>query len=427
MARDGWKVIGKVGRSAARGRKQTSTTRLLAAIALIALLGVLLSPLGATPAFAQDSSDSSIVPTNGDPDQSTSDSADLATSATVPNWSPPSTVYIPDTGQSIDGVFLDFWRANGGASMYGNPITPEVTENGHIVQYYQYARFEYWPEDPDGYVVHLGSIGQALRPFVVARMPMFGDAHDKAVRQAMQVVRAWWPVDAATAKRQPTDSWTYVPETGHTVANGFKQVWDATGGATYLGNPLSEEYTLHGTTYQVFERGQLAWKQGSDPWMVALGVVLAKRFNISTDPVGQGDLPIYSEALFTPPPAVTGEKWIDVNLSTQYLIVYQGDTVISETYVSTGRPGFETPTGTFHILTKLLSQDMEGVIGGEYYNVPAVPWVMYFTDFGHALHGTYWHNNFGYQMSHGCVNLPMDFAEWLYGWAPIGTRVEIHY
>jgi lipoprotein-anchoring transpeptidase ErfK/SrfK len=70
---------------------------------------------------------------------------------------------------------------------------------------------------------------------------------------------------------------------------------------------------------------------------------------------------------------------------------------------------------------------MEGVINGEYYDVPSVPWVMYFTDLGHALHGTYWHNNFGQTMSHGCVNLPMDFAEWLYGWADIGTRVEIHY
>jgi lipoprotein-anchoring transpeptidase ErfK/SrfK len=311
--------------------------------------------------------------------------------------------------------------------MYGNPISVELTENNHIVQYYEYARFEYWPEDPDGNVVHLGNIGEALRPIVVARMPLGGKGSTSAISQAAKVAQAWWPVDAGTAKKQPTDSWIYIPETKHTIAGGFKSFWDATGGAAYLGNPLSEEYFIHGVTYQVFERGQLAWKKGSDPWMVALGSVLAKRFNISTAAVDQGNLPTYNEALWTPPPSATGEKWIDVNLSAQYLIVYQGDTVIAETYVSTGRPGFETPTGTFHILTKLESQTMEGVIGGEYYNVPDVPWVMYFTDFGHALHGTYWHNNFGVQMSHGCVNLPMDFAAWLYTWAPIGTRVEIHY
>ena len=122
-----------------------------------------------------------------------------------------------------------------------------------------------------------------------------------------------------------------------------------------------------------------------------------------------------------------GERWIEVNLSTQYLIAWEGDVSIAETYVSTGRPGFDTPPGTYHILVKLETQTMEGVIGGEYYNVPDVPWVQYFTNYGHALHGTYWHNNFGAVMSHGCVNLPMDFAEWLYGWTSIGTRVEIHY
>ena len=100
---------------------------------------------------------------------------------------------------------------------------------------------------------------------------------------------------------------------------------------------------------------------------------------------------------------------------------------IYETYVSTGRQGFETPPGTYHVLTKLESQTMEGVLGGEYYNVPDVPWVQYFTNRGHAIHGAYWHNNFGYVMSHGCVNLPLDFAAWLYTWTSIGTRVEIHF
>ena len=68
---------------------------------------------------------------------------------------------------------------------------------------------------------------------------------------------------------------------------------------------------------------------------------------------------------------------------------------------------------------------MEGLIGGEYYNVPQVPDVMYFTDEGHAFHGTYWHNNFGQVMSHGCVNLPLDLAAWLYDWTPMGTAVLI--
>jgi hypothetical protein len=124
----------------------------------------------------------------------------------------------------------------------------------------------------------------------------------------------------------------------------------------------------------------------------------------------------------------SGAIWIDVNLSTQYMRVYRGNTVVMETYVSTGRtPNFTTPTGTFYINTKLPSQTMSGTLQGETYHVPNVPWVMYFTDRGHAIHGAYWHNNFGQVMSHGCINLPVSFSEWLYSVSPIGTRVVIHY
>ena len=119
------------------------------------------------------------------------------------------------------------------------------------------------------------------------------------------------------------------------------------------------------------------------------------------------------------------QKAIVVSISHQMLWAYKGDDVVLSSYVSTGRTGFETPLGSFAVLSKLPSQTMEGVIGGEYYNVPDVPSVLYFTNSGHALHGTYWHNNFGTPMSHGCVNLPLDVAAWLYDWAPIGTPVRV--
>lgn len=131
-------------------------------------------------------------------------------------------------------------------------------------------------------------------------------------------------------------------------------------------------------------------------------------------------------AIATPMTGSTkAQKAIVVSISHQMLWAYKGDRVVLRSYVSTGRAGFDTPVGSFTILSKLPSQTMEGVIGGEYYNVPDVPDVMYFTDRGHALHGTYWHNNFGTPMSHGCVNLPMDVAAWLYDWAPVGTPVQI--
>jgi hypothetical protein len=348
-------------------------------------------------------------------------------------WAAPRTVYIPETGQSVDGYFLDVWRAWGAASL-GMPITPEITENGIIVQYYEYARMEYWPDDPNGEVVKFGNIGLELKPVTMFRtMPNAPGIDDAAARtpQLSHELRAWLPVDAKTAAKPDTATWRYIDETQHTIQFGFKDFWEATGEAEYLGNPVTEEYELHGTTYQVFERGQLAWTSEAGVWMVPVGEVLAQRYRIDMAPQAQGNLPIYSEDLFVPPPEPVvppdGERVIEINLSTQYLIAWQGGVSVGETYVSTGRPGFDTPPGTYYILSHLESQTMEGVLGGEYYNVPDVPWVMYFTNLGHAIHGAYWHNNFGAVMSHGCVNLPVGFAEWLFYWAPNGARVEIHW
>lgn len=360
-------------------------------------------------------------------------------SAAPTGWTAPRTVYIPETGQSIDGVFLDFWRGNNGIANYGYPITPEIEQNGHIVQYYSYARFEYWPEDPNGVIVQLGKIGEELRPKLVQRttFPGVGTGASKSTvnQEMVDFAQAWVPLDK-TAEAPNSETWRYVPETKHSVAHGFKTFWENSGEAAYLGYPLTEEYALKDTTYQIFERGQLAWQKDKDPWLVPLGEVLAKQYKISTDPIEQGDLPVYSEELFippapeadasgAPPPPPGAPQSIVVSLSQQMMWAYEGETVVLSSLVSTGKPGFETPPGTFQILVKKEIEDMEGLIGGEYYNVPQVPDVMYFTDVGHAFHGTYWHNNFGTPMSHGCVNLPMDVAAWLYDWTPIGTVVLI--
>ena len=346
------------------------------------------------------------------------------------DWAPPRTVYIPETGHSIDGVFLDVWRAWGGALSWGYPITPEFEANGHIVQYYAFGRFEYWPEDPNGNVVHFGELGAEMRPHVIRRgLPGSGPT----ATQTALAARAWLPLDSDEVEPDSAD-WRFVPETKHGVAGAIKAIWGATGEASYLGNPLTEAYVVDGVTYEVFERGKVAQEPGGQPYLLPIGELMAARYQLDTTPMAQGDLPIYSEDLFVPPPAPTltgvtvdpnAEKWIRVSLSQQYLWAMQGDVAVWEGYISTGTERFETPAGSYRILTKLESQTMEGVLGGEYYNVPDVPWVMYFTDWGHALHGTYWHSNFGTPMSHGCVNLPMDVAAWMYQWAPLGARVEI--
>lgn len=119
---------------------------------------------------------------------------------------------------------------------------------------------------------------------------------------------------------------------------------------------------------------------------------------------------------------VTSGKWIDVNLSKQLLVAYEGSTPVLTSLVSTGISIHPTVVGTFNIYVKYNSQAMSG----PGYYLPGVPYVMYFYS-AYALHGTYWHHNFGHPMSHGCVNLPTDKAQWLYNWAPIGTPVHVHY
>jgi LysM repeat protein len=125
-------------------------------------------------------------------------------------------------------------------------------------------------------------------------------------------------------------------------------------------------------------------------------------------------------------PSGGGERWIDVNLSTQTLTAYQGQTPVLQRSVSTGLWGTPTVAGTFKVYAKYPSVHMIGGWGAGYYNLPNVPHVMYFYK-GYALHGTYWHNNFGAPMSHGCVNLSLADAKWLYNWASVGTKVVTHY
>ena len=136
------------------------------------------------------------------------------------------------------------------------------------------------------------------------------------------------------------------------------------------------------------------------------------------------------------------EKWIEVDLSEQKIRAWEGNSLFLESLISSGKWA-PTPTGEYRIWIKFHYAKMEGGKKGTgtYYYLPNVPYIMYFYK-GFGLHGTYWHNNFGQPMSHGCVNLPIPVAEKLYYWTtPIvldgkhqalatsnnpGTRIVIH-
>jgi lipoprotein-anchoring transpeptidase ErfK/SrfK len=115
------------------------------------------------------------------------------------------------------------------------------------------------------------------------------------------------------------------------------------------------------------------------------------------------------------------EQWIEVNVTTQRLIAWEGDIPVYAVIVSTGNVENPTPTGIFEIQTKLPVARMRG----EGYDVPDVPFVMYY-DGNYAIHGAYWHHRFGTPVSHGCTNVAVDHAEWLFNWASVGTMVVVH-
>lgn len=125
-----------------------------------------------------------------------------------------------------------------------------------------------------------------------------------------------------------------------------------------------------------------------------------------------------------PTPEELAARWIYVDLSEQSLTAYQGVYPVFTTLVSTGLARYPTVVGDFEVYVKYDSTRMTGGYGADYYDLANVPHTMYFYG-GYALHGAYWHDNFGNPMSHGCVNLALPDAELLYNWAAVGTKVVV--
>jgi len=124
---------------------------------------------------------------------------------------------------------------------------------------------------------------------------------------------------------------------------------------------------------------------------------------------------------------------IEVDLTTQRLYAYENDRLIYDFLISSGTWD-RTPVGTFTVWTKIRSQKMSGGSKelGTYYYLPNVPYILFFYNdkiakkMGYSLHGTYWHNNFGTPMSHGCVNMRTPDVAQIFNWASVGTQITIY-
>jgi lipoprotein-anchoring transpeptidase ErfK/SrfK len=365
--------------------------------------------------------------------------------AAAQDWSPPRTVWVEDAGHTIDGYFLDLWREF--PDLLGQPITEEwespvavdnYDRDDRYVQYFEHMAIVYVPEAPDE--------AQQVRTLPLGQEALERDS--KELEKLSLPKTASCGTLAASACKAFDD-------TKHTVRNGFLDFWNQHDGARLIGAPLSEEFVdKEGYTTQYYEKVVLRWKEGLPITPRAVGSESANAQKLATDKIKQPNaIPIYEEELFVEPKIdpsqivtggepVTGvgamdfgpgpqqgaSKEIVVSVGRQSMWAYQDDKLVTASLVSTGTAGSiatTTPVGTYSVLTKFRTQTMKGVIDNEAYEVKDVPWVMYFDNLGNALHGTYWHSNFGTPMSHGCVNLPMDVAEYLYSWAPEGTAVTI--
>ncbi len=360
-------------------------------------------------------------------------------------------VYFKKTGHTLRGTFLDYWRANGGMAGFGAPISEPFALDGYYSQAFQRAVLQYRPEFQyvDAPVLAAASIGTVLAR---ANGDLTNSSGQRRFGGGDPRHAVWTPLDpnGNSVARALDRGGIFFEGTGHTVTDAFLDWYRANEGLYYLGQPISQVFERNGANWQYFEGGAL--RQLEEGVHVApLASLALSRLGIDTTPLDANGLPEYDESLFitsyNPNPIgsadAPGRRWMEINLTRQQLWAYQGETPIMTTLVSTGLTPNNTSEGTFYVRIKFPKQDMEGFTSGtgevvgfggpedapdgtSYYEVKDVPNVMYFTQLAEALHGAYWHNNFGHPMSHGCVNLPLDIAKFMYGWAPLGTMVVVH-
>ena len=318
----------------------------------------------------------------------------------------PDRVIFSETGHSLAYGFKKFWEQNGGLWQFGFPISEEFMENGHTVQYFERARFEYHPENAGTpYEVLLGRLGSDLaeaKKIPTAAAPqaadaplwnasLFDPAMNGALRDMSDGLTLYVATDAVSVRTAPDPN-------------------AAASDVLYNRRPVVATGLVRGQP-----------QGGVDAWYV----------------VGDGQyinaqwlkpLPVVS------PPATYSGRWIDVNLSTFWATAYDGATPVRSFIFVAGR-GDKTPTGVFNIQYRVRNEIMDsatvGIPKGDpgYYYLENVQFTQYFLEGGFAVHGNYWtpESSFGGRTSNGCVGLMNPDAEFFWNWLDVGSVVSIHY
>jgi hypothetical protein len=326
------------------------------------------------------------------------------TSAAQPDTTGLHKVWVSETGQTIAGVFLEYWINH---PEIGNPVSGTVMQGDLWTQWFEYARLELDPgpfELQTTANVHRHQIGRSFAE------------------------RAGYTEGLSAFKPLAEGPERFFPETGHTLTMGFRTAYEQPGVGEQLGMPISEEFDIGDITYQFFEYGAFTW----GPEEVAERV-----------PLGKLDAGIHGQlARWEPQPwdaidwdstdmielsdILPGERLLEVDLSDFTLTAWVGDKIVLQSITSIGVPQSPTVTGHFSIYLKYEIQSLSGIgWDGQPYSAPNTKWVMYFYQ-DYAFHSSNWRTEFGYMDSQGCVVPPMDVAEKIWLWADYGTPVWIH-
>ncbi len=236
-------------------------------------------------------------------------------------------------------------------------------------------------------------------------------------------------------------TWAGFVHTAYTQRVAFAPQWNLAPHLPPSGRPaeVTVPYTqAYRVTQQGLQRPLYRLYYQSLHWVVDFITARGKRWFVIEDDLLRVRYAVAAEhlRLLTPqevaplaPEVPPGEKRIVVSLSQQRLIAYQGEEAVLEVPISSGIPSdrptdngvpTRTPSGRFFITSKAFARHMGNgdlTTALEAYELPGVPWVSFFVKTGVAFHGTYWHDNFGHPMSHGCINMRTEDARWLFRWS----------
>lgn len=324
----------------------------------------------------------------------TDDALEASTPDEVPDvvpvqvFEPPECAYVPNQPTS------DACRAI--MEAHPEPDVTPIRQDGYTL-----SRYTFWRvgphavakfNAPNGEVV--GHIGEGFN---------FVRVMDGSVDGWIQIQGGEW-VQRSDGYAVPASRFT-----GVLLPEGWNQpfgwILDTTGiyASLYPGGPSTSEsglVPLHYERYNIFaeavdDDGWTWYMVGPDQWVKQ----------------------IYMTVIFPVerPEGVRG-RWVAIDLFEQSLVAYEDDTPVFATLISSGLPGTETNEGLFEVWARLERGGMSGFTGApNAYDLQSVPWVMYY-DGDISLHGTYWHDLFGYRRSRGCVNLSISDAKWVYDW-----------